>query len=441
MSLYDQLVQILAEHPRSGRYWVAFSGGLDSTVLLHLMKRYQSQHAGVSVTAVHVNHGLHGDAGEWARHCEQVCKSWQLDYQSITVQVHMASGQSLEEQARESRYQGLAKLVEENDCVLTAHHADDQVETVLMRLFRGAGVSGLTGMPQTRRLGSGFLLRPLLAVTREDLQTYGATHGLSEVLQDPSNTDSRFDRNFLRHQILPAVRERWGTKGIHRAREHLETASDLLRELAEGDIAEVSHGAQLRVSKLLELPPARQANALRYWIVSRGFLTPSTARLNSVLKDMLQAKPDAMPHIVWNDVELRRYRDLLHLQKKTSFQLQAKLWQTSDRDLDLGEDQGHMTWRKDEELGVDTAKLSWPLSVKYRAGGECIKAYPGAHRRELRKLFQEQGVFPWVRDRIPLVYSGEDLICVGGLFYHSDYVRPGLTTGLPVWVGHPRLTV
>ncbi|WP_312936393.1 tRNA lysidine(34) synthetase TilS, partial [Pseudomonas sp.] len=250
------------------RWQVAFSGGLDSTVLLHLLHAYAQRHGAPPLCAVHVQHGLQAVADTWPAHCQQVCEQWGVELRLVEVKVE--TGASLEQAARTARYQAFEALLEEGDVLFTGQHLDDQAETVLFRLLRGAGLRGLTGMPQVRPLGRGQLVRPLLGHCRAQLQDYATRHGLTWI-EDPSNSDTRFARNYLRAEVVPALRQRWpqAQQSLVRSAAHLHEAQGLLDELAREDLqaAATQHAFawagvdSLSLAALAPLSPARQRNA------------------------------------------------------------------------------------------------------------------------------------------------------------------------------------
>ena len=430
------LQRALAEGPQAKRYWVGFSGGADSTALLYLMAEVVGD--GVPLLSVHVDHGLHPDAATWADHCKNVANSLGVEHFHRSVTLGASKGESLENQARDARYEVFDRCLKTGDVLLTAHHLEDQQETLLMRLFRGAGTRGLAGIPRIRAVGRGHVYRPFLDVSGAGLQAYVVQRGL-DYISDTSNQDLRFDRNYVRHSVLPTIGSRWSLSGLNRAAVHARESSDLLDEIAQQDIDLITTEGAMSISRLSALSQKRQVNALRFWIANLGFELPSTARLKSIFDDVLRADQDACPSVYWANVVLRRYRDHLILETCTP-EMSAKplIWESFEQPLAIGE--GLLSAVPDQNSGLDLGKIKFPLTVSYRQGGERIKAFPGTRHRELKKLFQEKGVFPWMRDRIPLVYSGDHLLYVGDLYFSSDFAVGSGQSGVRLsWQGHPGL--
>ena len=413
MSLESRLLTALSPWCAAPGWCVAFSGGLDSTVLLHLMVSLSRRMALPPVRAVHVEHGLQAVAAAWPAHCQHVCTALGVPLRVRAVQV--APGASLERAAREARYAALADELEVGELLLTAQHRDDQAETLLFRLLRGAGVRGLAGMPASRALGRGHLLRPLLTVSRAELEAYAAAHQLQWV-EDPSNGDVQYSRNYLRQQVLPVLKQRWPQAATSMARtaEHLREAQDLLDELARLDLASLSEPSRfawltlpsLPLAPLLALSVARQRNLLRYWLAPMTALPDSDHWAGWC--DLRDAGLDAAP--IWKlaDGELHR--------------ADGRLWWLSGQwlrpldPLDLPCDRfcasvvlpgnGHV------HLQGELPQGRWHL--RYRQGGESLRV-PGRGSRDLKRLLNERAVPAFVRGRLPLLYRGEQLLGVPNL--------------------------
>jgi len=403
---------------RVGRYLVAFSGGCDSQVLLHAMAAIRGQLA-APLLAVHINHGLQSQAAGWAAHCGQFCSELHIPFQAIELALAPPAGESLEAVARQARYRALQALMQPGDCLLTAHHQDDQAETVLLQLFRGAGVDGLAAMPAVAPFGKGYHLRPLLGVSREQLHDYARRNGLSWV-EDPSNRNQRFDRNFMRHRVLPLLAERWPgiKKTLARSAGHCAEARELVDELASRDFRELHDPADNTLDRqgLLALSPARRSALLRYWINSSGFATPPTARLHSIVHDLLEAAADRQPVVRWAGAEVRRYRGRIYLLAPlppvdTAVQIH---WR-DEGPLPLPGGWGELRLRR-ASRGISLRR--WQQGrVEVRFRGEGIKCRPAGRggARSLKKLFQEKGVPPWERALCPLIFIDGELAAVADL--------------------------
>lgn len=414
----ETLLAKLTSFPAPRRYCVAFSGGVDSHVLLHALVQIRSQLPTTILHAIHVNHGIHPDAAQWARHCEMVCADLNVSFEQHAIVLESAGGESLEALARDARYACFARQIQAGDLLLLAHHQDDQAETLLLQLVRGSGVKGLAGMPGYAPFAAGALARPLLDQQRDDLLAYAVTQQLPWI-EDPSNQDTAFDRNFLRHTVLPLMRQRWPSvnASLARAAQHQAEADELLVVLAQQDIAAAA-GAEtmtLPVSVLQTLSESRQRNLLRYWLhrICRLPL-PSTAQLRRILDELLSARADACPLVHWPGAQVRRYRDLLYAM--APFTAIEPDWK---RDWDLGGVLAlptgmYLQTQRASGQGLARAKLAQGVRVCFRQGGERCRLPGRTHHHELKKLLQDWGVPPWCRDRVPLVYVGDELVQVVG---------------------------
>jgi tRNA(Ile)-lysidine synthase len=430
----DQLLQQLHRHGVPPYYQVAFSGGLDSQVLLHALCALRDR-LDAGIAAVHVHHGLQADADEWEAHCQRVCEELDVGYTSLRVDGRPARGESPEAAARTARYRVLSEWLPAGHTLLTAQHQDDQAETLLLQLLRGSGVSGLAAMPVLMRLGAGWHLRPLLDVTREEIRHYATRHDLSWT-DDPSNRDTAFDRNYLRHQVLPVLRKRWPavSSSLSRSAAHCAEADGLIEQLAENDLQGVMDGQTdtLSVPGLVTLPGDRQRNVLRAWLKYRTGRAPSTAVLARIINDVLHSRPDAGPCVRWNCYELRRYRDAVYcLQHSANRHATAVLDWSLSEPLILPGAGGVLTVTPVSGAGIRRTDVNaGGVRVTWRKGGErCIPAGRG-HHHSLKKLFQEQGIPPWERDRIPLIYIQDQLAMVPGLWvcepFQAGPAEPGM---------------
>jgi tRNA(Ile)-lysidine synthase len=404
---------------RNAAVWrIAFSGGLDSTVLLHLLASLSNTQTLPPLSAIHVHHGLQAAADAWPEHCRRVCEALGVPLQVVEVQVR--PGASLERAAREARYGAFAAALQDNEVLLTAQHRDDQAETLLFRLLRGAGVRGLSAMPRQRPLGQGCLLRPLLDVSRAELEAYGKQQGLSWI-EDPSNNDHRYSRNYLRQRVFPVLTEHWpqAASSLARGAAHLTEAQGLLDDLARIDLADArTPGAfdwlglpSLALAPLQALSVARQRNAMSHWLAPLTLLPDSDhwAGWDS-LRD---AGDDARP--IW-----RLAGGELH-------RAGGRVWWLPDPWLQPVS--GCVEWpRTTDPLGLPgngrvilTGKIpDGRLCVRYRQGGE-VMAVPGRGHRDLKRLLNESGLPAFVRGRLPLLYRDGQLLAVANL--------PGLDGG------------
>ncbi|MBC3244189.1 tRNA lysidine(34) synthetase TilS [Pseudomonas lurida] len=406
------LLKKLAPWRNAPAWHIAFSGGLDSTVLLHLLASLANTETLPPLSAVHVHHGLQAAADAWPAHCQSICDNLGVPLSVKRVQVQ--PGASLERAAREARYRAFAEVTGAGEVVLTGQHRDDQAETLLFRLLRGAGVRGLAAMPAQRPLAGGYLVRPLLDVSREALEVYAHEHQLKWI-EDPSNADSRFSRNYLRHRVLPALTERWpqAVTGLARTAEHLGEAQGLLDELALLDLQAASKASafpwlglpSLALAPLCELSDARQRNALRHWLAPLTRLPDSDhwAGWHS-LRD---AKGDAQPLWRLADGELHRCGQRIWWLPSTRSEF-------SDATVSWPDPQNPLELPGNGQLTLTGEAPEGPLEVRYRQGGEILEV-PGRGRRDLKRLLNESGVPGFVRGRLPLLYQGEQLLGVPSL--------------------------
>lgn len=395
-------------------YVVAYSGGLDSHVLLHLLRRYAKP--GIRLQAIHVHHGLQPAADAWEQHCKTSCAQWQIPYTYCNITIERQAGESVEMVARRLRYTALERYVTDTSCLFTAHHQDDQAETVLLQLCRGAGPRGLSGMPALKRFGLGWHARPLLGFKRESLLAYAKEHQLAWV-EDESNADLRFDRNFIRHRILPLLQSRWPgvTETVSRSAGHCARAETLLSDRAEQDCLKgKGHLPQsLSVSALMQLAPIRQMNAIRHWLDIQGVPMPNTAKLEQMLTSLLQASADGQPCVTWQGVSVRRYRDDVCLVRDTPSSELAGLvlpWDLTQRLL-LPFSLGALVAQTLPGEGIKVPSAA-RLTIRFRTPGATCRPQGRDCQKSLKKLFQEWGVATWLRDTIPLLYCNDSLAAV-----------------------------
>lgn len=393
------------------RLCLAFSGGLDSTVLAHALMRVRRRLGGLRF--VHVDHDLQAGSAEWARHCARIARAWRVPLVSLRAHVKVGRGDSLEAVAREARYGLLRDALTPGEWLVTAQHRDDQVETLLLMLFRGAGVAGLAAMPRSARFGAGRIVRPLLDCARADLEAYARRHRLQWV-EDPSNASERFSRNYLRHRVMPLLRDRWGgiDDAIARAAAHLAEAGGLLADVARADLAAAMDGAGLNVAVLRRLAPARLRNLLRAFITRAGVTTPSTAQMAAIVDGLLAARGDAQPEVRWHGAVMRRRGGRLELQvisedpPSPSAESHPKSWDWKrNRRFDAGA-AGVLELRDDAAGPIDPDRLPERLVLRPRRGGESLRPGARARTRPLKKLLQDARLSVEERARLPLLFAG-----------------------------------
>lgn len=398
---------------RNAVHWrIAFSGGLDSTVLLHILTHLAKFGPMPALSAIHVHHGLQAAGDAWPAHCQAFCDALGVPLQVLHVKVQ--PGASLERAARDARYAAFSSVTQVDDVLLTGQHRDDQAETLLFRLLRGAGVRGLSGMPAERPLGRGRLVRPLLDVTRAELEAYAQANQLRWI-EDPSNQDHQFSRNYLRHQAMPMLTARWpqAQASMARSAAHLREAQGLLDELAQIDLADASTPHEfewlqipsLQMAALTALTPARQRNALSHWLQPLTRL-PDTDHWSG-WTDLCNAASDASP--IWRLADGELHRSTGRVWWLSNQWLRTPvvrdLWHDPTQPLRLA-DNGHVMFSGQPPAG--------PLHIRYRQGGEVLHLAERGHR-DLKRLLNERAVPGFVRGRLPLLFRGEELLAVANL--------------------------
>lgn len=403
---------------------VAYSGGIDSHVLLHLCHSIE-----LPVRAVHVHHGLQVAADAWDKHCREVCIQLGIDYTCLRVDATAATGQSPEDAARSARYQALEKELQDGEVLLTAHHQDDQAETLLLQLMRASGPAGLASMPVIKAFGRGYHVRPLLGFGQQALRDYAESQYLNWV-DDPSNADTSYDRNYIRRRVIPALVHNWpqANEALSQAASLQQDALEVIDAMASVDLAAVStqqhHG--LSIPRLQQLPVERQYNVLRYWINAAGLDRPRRNILNEVVDSVLPAAEDATPLVLWGNTEIRRYQDTLYVLKALpNHQIDhAYAW---DGEQPLYLETLDMELRLEQSLGkgMHQDAVARGMTVRFRQGGEQIRPHGRRHTHSLKKLMQEAGIPPWQRNRIPLIYIDHELACVCGYWIAEAFSVAG----------------
>ncbi|WP_337013067.1 tRNA lysidine(34) synthetase TilS [Pantoea sp. AS142] len=399
---------------------VAFSGGLDSTVLLHQLRGWQQQHPQSRLRALHVHHGLSPNAERWAIHCQTICEQWQLPFEVLRVIVD-GREKGIEAAARDARYQVLGAALQPGEVLLTAQHLDDQCETFLLALKRGSGPAGLAAMPSSRMLGSNPLLRPLLNQSRQSLEAYADAHQLVWI-EDESNQDVRYDRNFLRQRLLPELCQRWPhfTQATARSAALCSEQEQLLDELLAGQLAElIQPDGSLHFPPLMAMSELRANALLRRWIAGQGGVMPSREALNRIRDEVMASREDAQPRLQFGQAELRRYRQQLYwLPLLSSLRGITLAWRDLGQPLTLPQHIGTLRASPSQSL------LRYPepdeqVSVRFHAQGH-VHLVGRNGGREMKKLWQELQIPPWQRERLPLIFYNQTLICVPNLVVTRD---------------------
>jgi tRNA(Ile)-lysidine synthase len=394
---------------------------MDSTVLLTAMRRLADCGFGTALRALHVDHRLHAESAEWARDALGRAADLGVSAKILAVDAAPTGGDSPEAAARAARYAALSGELLADEVLLTAQHMDDQAETLLLRLFRGSGPAGLAGMPALRRLGRGWLARPLLGLPRRALRAWADAEGL-RWLDDPANEALAFDRAYLRHQVIPAIRSRWPgmARTLARAAGHAREAAGLLDELARLDRRGASGPDWIAIDALSGLPADRAGNAIRGWLRDQGLPVPPETRLGEILAKLVRGRSGGQGEVRWGDVAVRRWRHRLYaISALARGPLETIAWTDPRQTCPLPAGLGSLTAEGHAAApgGVPTA---CPLEVRWRQGGERLRLHPGGPRRMLKDLLREAGIRPWMRDRIPLVYGDGRLLAVADLWADAD---------------------
>lgn len=411
----DALARLGAEHagePR--RVVVAYSGGRDSTLLLALVaERWPHRR----VRAIHVHHGWHADADEWAEHCRSFARSLKVHYEVVNVDARPRNGEGPEAGARVARYEALADRVGPGDVLLTAHHREDQAESLLLALLRGGGVHGLAAMPVCRSLGRGLHLRPWLDMSREIIAAEIESRGLT-YLNDPANEDRAHDRVWLRREILPALADRWPRidSTLARAAGLAASAATAVDTLAARDYVTCRGAVDGTIDRaaLANLPVARQCALLRWWIARAGLTRPPARRLATLRHQLTEAAPNGTPHIDWPGGEVRGWRGAAWaLTPKPPIDPDAE-YPWADRGFPLELPDRRLTPEQFDALGL-SVPADARVRIRFRRGGERFRPAGAARAEPLKELLRRAGVPPWERERVPLIYVDGELAAVMGL--------------------------
>ncbi len=463
---FQTSLESLSVPSENAHYVVAYSGGIDSHVLLHCCKKLN-----LTVRAVHVHHGLQNIADEWVNHCQSICRVLNIHLDVIYVDAKKNKGQSPEEAARSVRYQALRKNLIDGDCLLTAQHLNDQAETLLLQLFRTASTAGLSAMPVQRPLGKNSHLRPLLSFSRQEIEKFAEENSLNWI-EDPTNQDVSYDRNFIRKEIVPLLESRWPkiTGQLSTVARLQSNNLQVLEDMAAIDLANLinvpayqsiasfySVVSVLSLSRLKKLSSARRLNVLRYWIIKMlrnqstnilpkisPIISPTRNLLEEMDRAVVNSAPDANPVITFSDFEIRKFHSDLYLLKLAgpSFgSLTAHPCATTDKkhsDLEHNDLKQDIVWKPLSPVvipalniqlksidsigeGLNKNLLNESLTIRFRKGGEIFHPVGRRHSQRLKKLLQEANVPPWDRESIPLVYYKDELIAVVGLWVCKQY--------------------
>jgi len=433
----NRFAQIFLEQATTHRWQavkLAYSGGVDSQALLHILVELRSQ-LSLDILAIHINHGMHPQADDWEQFCRDNCDRLEVKFASRKVVVDpVAHGP--EAAARAARYSALASFVAAGDVLLTAHHQDDQAETFLLQLMRGAGAAGLASMPLVGSFSAGHHFRPLLDFSRKQIHQYAASKCLSWV-EDPSNFDIGVRRSFLRQRLVPLLQQAWprASAMIARSTAHVAEANALLAELASLDLAHCvgEAGEELSLAKLSRLSPPRLRNLLRTWIRIRGYSSPSVGQLEQICHQVYAPSATAQAKVRWGNATCYRYRDRLWVQPwepRRSLSTLSCDWDLASGPLSLPQAGIELFAQSVTGQGLAKSRIRGAVQVGFRSGGEGCKLPGHRHQTTLKNLFQQGGVPPWERDRTPLIFIDGELAAVGNRWVCEPF---GALENEPAW--------
>ncbi|MBC3906400.1 tRNA lysidine(34) synthetase TilS [Undibacterium umbellatum] len=443
----DAIIADFCEGKLQNGVAVAYSGGLDSTVLLSLAMNY-CRRSDIPLFAFHVHHGLSSNADAWLEHCRASCVAAGISFQSECIQVSRDSGDGVEASARKGRYLALGRMSKNTGTplILAAHHQDDQAETLLLQLLRGSGVAGMSGMDVCHRAPNLFghdevmLGRPLLTEKRSTLEAYASQQGLNYI-EDESNTDQRYLRNAIRHSVMPVLEalSPGYSERIARSATHFQAAQDLLLEVAQQDFVNCTYETGLAIAAMRALSPARRDNLFRYWFSRAGVRMPTTSRLQEMQSQLFDGREDARITVHHDTIAIHRYKDTVYLSDQQAEvaeegRLQEFVWQ-GQAYIHFPEFAGSLYF----DQSVHGLEASWlqsqALSLHLRRGGERLKLAENRSTRDMKSHFQSLRIPFWQRERLPYVSIGQDLLFAAGVGMQSRFCQaaPGACISLR-WV-------
>lgn len=425
MTPADAVTQYVEQHASITHFWVAYSGGVDSHVLLALMADLRDKRKTFTLSAVHVDHGLQAASASWAAHARRTCAKLNVPLEVCKCTVEEGS-RGPEAAARRARYLQFASVLETGQHLLLAQHAEDQAETFLLQALRGSGPDGLAGIPVKRVFGKGVMARPLLSCSQESVQDNAYRLRL-EWIEDPSNEHLQFDRNFLRLRIIPLIKTRWpaAAQTLSRSAMRSAAASQALMSMAQQDLdgVKVSGKPELRIAALKKLPRERTFTAIRLWVRQRGLQMPRLQDLLQVHSDLINSRHDSNGIVNVRDYEFRRSKDSLYLLMPQAAPKPFRYtWHAPFEDLFISETGSTITLGECYRQGIRLPDSGF-VTVKSRAGGELIRVGNPAFHKSVKKVLQESPVPPWQRETVPLIYINKTLAAVWQLAVAVDYRR------------------
>ena len=402
------LWSLIEQLPPTSRYWIGFSGGADSTALLLAMHRCRDR-LNAPIHAVHFHHGLNPGADSWLDHCRHFCHTRNIPFTSQKLDIRSAGGVSTEEESRNRRYQAVSELLGSEETYLTAHHADDQAETLFLNLMRGSGVEGLAGIPPLRNVGRGRVARPLLSWHRTELEAYLLRHGV-EWMDDPSNLDESFDRNYLRHRLFPQLETRWPglVKRLTRSARMARQTSAALAEFINSHSSDLlSDKNRMPLQALMQMERPMQALVLRQWLRRQEIATLSEVRIHEFLSQLADSDESSQAEVRWDQWQLKLHRQFIWLQDISNLVACKRQAWNEGMNLALGDFTGCL------RLLGEPLKVPSGWEVDARRDGEKIRLRAGGKRRTLKELLRLSGFPPWMRSSIPVLYWDGEAVAIG----------------------------
>ncbi len=402
------LLASLARLPVPEKYWIGFSGGADSTALLHAMHECQDA-LPAPIHALHFHHGLQDSASAWQKHCAEFCDERGIPYLAERLEISQANGTSLEEESRNCRYRAVAQVLGKGEMYLTAHHSEDQAETLFLNLMRGSGIEGLAGIPVLRTLEHGWVARPLLDMYRRDLVAYLESHGI-EWLTDPSNEDTTFDRNYLRQELFPVLEHRWPglVRRLSRTARNARMTASAMAMFIENQSGElIRDGLKMPLHKLLELDSEMQTLILRQWLRRHEVPVLPEVRLREFLNQLSMAQVTSQAEVQWEDWMIKHYQHDLWLHRRKPFMACPETEWRSGMELDLGPDSGSLV------LVGKATPLPEGWVVGARKAGDRLRMMPHGSSRKLKHFFQSVSIPPWLRPGIPVLHWDGEPVALG----------------------------
>ncbi|MDD7804976.1 MAG: tRNA lysidine(34) synthetase TilS [Endozoicomonas sp. (ex Botrylloides leachii)] len=417
---------------------VAYSGGVDSTVLLHGLVALRNAGVIDRLKAIHINHGLSEHAQQWEKHCQLVCDRWLVPLKIFSVAVSEASSAGLEQAARSARYKVFHDELAKEECLLQGHHMNDQAETLLFRLFRGTGIDGLSGIPSSRPLGKGVLFRPLLSVSRTDIEAYACCHQLAYI-HDESNDDRRFSRNYIRHALLPVIEQRWpgaSQRLAVLAKESFQVNEQLRNSVIELTDAVIQTRPQwllgnkplLNITRLIKLKPLIQQQVVRYWLKKQSLPIPNRDLLEKVFTEIISARGDACPLLSWSDCELRRHQGFLVASKSQPVIdcISVHCWNWSQQSEYAYPPFGYLRLREANENEKNCLALPHDHLIELRTrdmidSGMKVAVAGRSGRKTIKRWLQDFHIPPWLRQDIPFLFIMGDMVAAPGLWVCEGY--------------------